>query len=444
VVEDIPINKKYLFACSALSLLFCFAHIVGSTILLFGCLGFFMILVAWCSAFDFTMPILLFFLPWSPILRLDPDSFSFYTFAMVLVCIVSILKKRFSIQKYQIIAGFLFLFVTLLSKLLGGSGLSFAYIAFVGMIIFFPMVRGEQAKHKYDFYQVVVYFSVGAIIASLCAMSFAEYANIRKFIRVDSYLTILRRSGFYGDANFYVAQILAALGGVLTLTLQGLKKKQVVFLAVVALFLLYCGFLSGSKSFALIAVLILVLWIIAVLRLRGKVGLKIALLTFVGCAAVYVATSLMFSDLIRVISTRLTDANDLDSFTTGRVGHWKNYIDEIFGDIKIFFLGQGFTNIKLYGKSPHNTIIQLFYQLGFLGVPVLIYWTRCFFKSGRTIVGKRKFDLKILIVLIGIFLPWMAIDTLFFDEFFLFQMYALLALEEFRQNNSQKDLTRVI
>ena len=201
---------------------------------------------------------------------------------------------------------------------------------------------------------------------------------------------------------------------------------------------------AGQTLKALIAVLILVLWIIAVLRLRGKVGLKIALLTFVGCAAVYVATSLMFSDLIRVISTRLTDANDLDSFTTGRVGHWKNYIDEIFGDIKIFFLGQGFTNIKLYGKSPHNTIIQLFYQLGFLGVPVLIYWTRCFFKSGRTIVGKRKFDLKILIVLIGIFLPWMAIDTLFFDEFFLFQMYALLALEEFRQNNSQKDLTRVI
>lgn len=432
-MKKIPVNKKYLFACILLGLLLCGAQIVGNTILILGILGLFMVLVAWCSAYDFTLPILLFFLPWSPIMRLNPTSFSVYTFAMVLVCLVSIVKKRFSIRKYQLIAGIALLFVTLLSKLLDGNGVTFDYIAFLMMVVLFPMVREERQKQKYDFYQTAVYFSLGIIVASLCAMYFAEFANIRKFIRVDSYLTILRRCGFYGDANFYVAQILAALSGVLALTLQGMNKKQVVFLAIIALFLLYCGFLSGSKSFALTGIAILLLWIIAILKLRGKVGLKIVLLAFIVCAVVYVATSVMFSDLVEVILTRFSSATDIDSLTTGRVELWRSYIDEIFGNVKVFFLGQGFTNVKVNGRASHNTILQSLYQFGLLGVPFVIYWIVCFYKvEQQTITGTRRFNLSVLMVLIGTFAPWMAIDVLFFDEFFLFQVYMCLALSSFQ------------
>ena len=33
-------------------------------------------------------------------------------------------------------------------------------------------------------------------------------------------------------------------------------------------------------------------------------------------------------------------------------------------------------------------------------------------------------------VFVGIFVPWLALDSLFFDEFFLFQWYMIAALEQ--------------
>lgn len=428
-MREIPIKKKYLTACILLSLLLCVAQITGITLAVAVCLGLYMILVTISCCYDFTLPILLFFLPWSPILRTNPDSFSFYTFGMVLICLISIVKRGLNFRNYQLIAGIFLLLVTLLSKVMDGSGLTFAYIAFVMMIFLFPSVKEEWREGEYDFYQIVVFFSLGVIIAALCALNFAEYSGIRRFIKVDAYLTIVRRSGFYWDANFYTAHILAAISGALALLLQEEKKGRMIFLGVIIGFLFYCGFLSGSKSFVLVAGVLLVLWITAIMRMRGKAGLKATLIFFLILGVVYIATSALFSGLITVIATRFSFAKNLDTFTTGRIGLWENYFNELFSNIKVFFLGKGFTNIKINGRASHNTIIQLFFQFGVLGAPVLIYWIVCFFREGKHALKiKEKREMKSLIVAVGSFLPWMAIDALFFDEFFLLQWYVLIAL----------------
>lgn len=407
--------------------------------MILACLVSYLVLVAWCCSNDFTLPVLLFFLPWSPILRLSPDNYSFYTFGLVIVCILSIFKRGGAFRAYQIKAGLLVLIISLFSKLLDGSSLSFDYVAFLMMLILFPSVKEESVEQKYNFHQSVVFFSLGIIISALCAMYFADYANIRKFVRVDSYLTIIRRCGFYGDPNFYVAHILAALGGVLSLVLRCAKKANVVFFGVIAVLLLYCGFLSGSKSFALVSAIIVFLWIIAILKLRGRAGLKIALLACSAWACIYIASSLVFSNLIDVIVTRFLFSRDLDSFTTGRISLWKNYINEIFGNIKVFFLGRGITDIKINGRASHNTIIQIFYQFGLLGSFAIIYWINCFFQSVPKVNGRSiHFNLNMLMVIVGSVVPWLAIDALFFDEFFLLQMYMYLAIFEFGQCEYQR------
>lgn len=426
-------------------LMLCFAQIIGNMMLILASLASFMLFVAWCSSCDFTLPVLLFFLPWSPIMKMNPNSFSWYTFGLVLVCVIGAIKKRFSLRKYQIVAGLVLLAVTLLSKLLDGSGLSFDYIAFMMMIVAFPVIREEDRKKKYDFTQIVLFFSLGIIIASMCAMFFSEYSNIRRFIKVDAYQTIIRRSGFYGDANFYVAHILAAMGGALSLTLQEKKRSKVIALVVTILFLLYCGFLSGSKSFVLVAAVVLLFWIIATLRLRGRMGLKIVLLSCFLGAAIFITTSALFGDLIDVIFTRFSGASDMDSLTTGRLGLWKSYVDEIFSDFKVFFLGRGFSNIKVNGRGSHNTIIQVFYQLGLLGVPALICWIVGFYRSGKYAGMKRKkFGLHQLMIFVGTFVPWLAIDAMFFDEFFLLQWYMLVALAQSGTPETAKASTRKI
>lgn len=436
-MKEIPIHKKYLTACIVLALMLCLAQIVGNILLILACLAMYLMLAAWCCSCDFTLPILLFFLPWSPLLKMEPTGHSFYTFAMVLICLISIVKKRFYFRNYQLKAGILMLFITLLSKMLDGNFLAFDYIAFIMMIILLPGVKEEMREKKYDFYQIVFFMALGVIIASICALLFSDFANIRKYIRVDSYLTIVRRSGFYMDANFYTAQIMAALGGALALLLQEKKKGRLVFLGIAAMFLLYCGFLSGSKSFVIVAAAVLLLWIVAILKMRGKAGLKVLLLICLLLAAFFIATSALFSDLITVLLTRFASTKDLDSFMTGRIDLWENYVEELLGNAKVFFLGKGFTNVKLNGRGSHNTILQIFFQLGLLGAAVLIYWIVCFFREAKQDrKGRGTSGLKTAIVFIGCFAPWLAIDALFFDEFFLLQWYMLAALNYLSCNDN--------
>ena len=172
------------------------------------------------------------------------------------------------------------------------------------------------------------------------------------------------------------------------------------------------------------------IWIVAILKMRGRAGLKIVLLLAMSMLTAYIATSALFGGLVQVLLTRFSGANDLESFTTGRIGLWETYLTAVFSDIKIFLLGKGYISSLIGELASHSTPIQILYQLGVLGTPVLIYWLVCFYRKAYRVERRRRmFDLKILIVSVGCFLPWMAIDILFFDEFFLLQWYILLALD---------------
>lgn len=438
-----PIKKSYLAISVALVLLLCLTQIIGSTLLIVPCLAAFLVFVGWSCSNNYTLPVLLFFLPWSPILRTSPDGYSFFTFALVLVCAISVIKKRFRFKKYPIVAGIVLLFLTLVSKVIDGYMISFDYIAFMMLIVLFPVVKAEWTVKNYDFYQVVLFFSLGVIIAALCALSLDVFPNIAKYIRVDSYSTITRRSGFYGDANFYTAQITASLSGCLLMVLKEQKRGHIVTLISLLILLIYCGFLSASKSFVLVTAGMTVLWGIALLRLKGRVALKVLLLVVVAVFAVFIATSALFGELIEVVATRFSYANDLDSFTTGRTGLWQSYIADILKNVKTFFIGKGLTNVKVNDRGSHNTLIQIIYQFGFVGIPFLLYWSIGFFRGGAykgRRIRKNKIDT--LLLAVGIFMPWMAIDALFFDEFFLLQWYMFDAMRYLEQEQIPQSVPR--
>lgn len=418
-------------ACVAVALCLCGAQIVGNTVAILVCLSAFIALVGWTCGQNCTLPILLFFLPWTQILRTSPSAFSFFTFGLVLVCAVSVVKNWRRFRRYHIIAGVGLLFLTLLSKLIDGSSLSFDYIAFMMLLLLFPVVKEECTAKNYGFFHAVIFFSAGVVLAALCAQSFAAYPNISKYINVHSYLTIRRMCGFYGDPNFYTAQITAALGSCLILLLKVDKKSHIFLFVGLGMILIYCGLLSGSKSFAIISAILLLLWAIEVIKIRGRTGFKVALLIGSGLAVIVMAVSSVVSGMLDVLATRFSYADDLSGFTTGRTDVWLDYGRELLENWKILFLGKGFTKSIINGKSSHNTIIQIFYQLGLLGAPFLILWIVCFFRSGRLPQrsGKKQV-INRLILLTGTILPWFAIDALFFDEFFLLQWFIFLGLQQ--------------
>ena len=167
-------------------------------------------------------------------------------------------------------------------------------------------------------------------------------------------------------------------------------KSDYCLVVVVVLFLLYCGFLSGSKSFVLVSAMLLLMWVFSVLKMRGRGGLKIVLLACFLWGMVYIATSAMFSSLIDVLVTRFATTRDLNSFTTGRIRLWNSYFNAIVSDVKVFFLGRGFTNIKINDRASHSTLIQIFYQFGLIGSPVLVYWIFSFYRNSRHKQKKHK------------------------------------------------------
>ena len=412
-----------------LTLALCFFHISGSTMAVLAVLCGYLLCLAFACIRNMTLPVLLYFLPWSALMRTSPTSFSFFTFGLVLVCAINFIKSGLRLKAYQVIAGLLLCAITLLAKLLHGYSFAFSYIAFLMMIVLFPVVIEEMRQQRYSFFHTVVFFSLGIIIAALCAQYLAALPNIAQYIRVFSNSQIMRRCGFYGDPNFFAAQITAALAGCLILVLNTNKKSRIVVLCVLVIFLLYCGLLSASKSFVLVTAGLVLLWFAQLLILKGRMGLKVMMILVSVLTVGYIASSSLFGELIEDIVIRLSNASNLDDFTTHRTRLWASYTEAIVSDVRILFLGNGITNVKANGIGSHNTLLQIVWQCGLVGLPVIAMWVASLLRDGLSNErALRKQILSAAIICCGVYLPWMAIDILFADEFFLLQAYLICGL----------------
>ena len=416
-------NKdRTLLACIVVAALLCLGQVLGSTPVLLACLLGFLLVVAVAAYRGKASPVLLFFLPWAPLLKLAPGTFSFYTFALIVVCVITLWRRHKALNFSCILLGLLLLVFTLVSKLVEGYGLAASYMLYMFLLLLFPMVM-EEITERVDFATLTVFFSMGIICAGISAQQLVEFSNISRYIDVFSWSVVTRFSGYYGDANFYSAHISAALGGVLIIFLREEKGWTRNRMLLLGLPLLYCGFLSASKTFFLVLACMLLLWLLDFLFMRGKVLRK--LLIFVGIVAVIavVAASGLFAEQWRVIVFRFNQATSLSSLTTGRTDLWIDYLRALRDDPKLLLLGKGMTNVLISDKASHNTVLQILFQFGVIGALVLLLW-EFFYIRGAT--QNRRLKVRFLeaaVLVTGAFLPWMSLDLLFFDEFFLMPLY---------------------
>ena len=158
--------------------------------------------------------------------------------------------------------------------------------------------------------------------------------------------------------------------------------------------------------------------------------LKIALLFVVLVCGAFILSSTVFVDLIDAVTERFRNSTTASDLTTGRTELWKIYIYAIFGDPWLLFFGKGYTSVLIGEKISHNTLIQIVYQFGLCGTPFLIMWEWQLFKK---ILGGIRLRygmlMNVMIIAIGTLGPWLALDLLFFDEFFLMQFYLLLGIK---------------
>ena len=413
-----------LLGCMVISVFLCYGQIRNSKALLAVCLLAFLGFVVLSCGRNAVFAVLLYFLPWSPLLRLDNKSVSFFTIALLAVCLVYCLKDHLSFNTYQSVLAFFLVLLTLAAKLWQGNPIRNNYLFFVCMLFLLPSV--VEKSNAVSFKEATLFFAAGVVMAALIAQQTAGLPNISKYINVQSYLSITRRSGFYGDPNFYAAHITACLAGVQILLSREEKRVHQLALLALMVLLIYCGLLSASKSFVLTTAGLFLAWVPILLE-KGHRTSKFRLLLGILCAGAVIVSSSAFEPLFEVIDERFSYAANISQLTTKRTALWMDYLNEFAHNVSLTLLGHGYTSVTLHGWASHNTIIQSVYQFGLLGAPLLFIWVALTLKRVRQGLKDSRSNWRYtLLMLVGVVIPWIALDILFFDEFFLLPVYVVL------------------
>ncbi len=415
--------------CIIISVWLLLAQVLAVSMLLLACLACFLALVVWSAVKNMAMPVLLFFLPFASLIKLRPGVISMYTVSLIAVLLVFSLRSSKRFQIMHVFPAALLFLETIVVKTVNDYAIVNSYILFFACLLLFPLVSIEKEK-EYDFYTLTIFFTVGVVLAALSSKQLIVFPTILRYMSEYGLNEYTRFAGFYGDPNFYAAHITAAISGIVILLFKETKRARLFLLAIMLLLLLYCGFLSISKSFALICVCLLLLGVFELLFRKGKMSAKLlAILTILICGA-FVLSSTLFTDLIdSMIARFVSSSGNISDFTTNRSDIWMNYFTEIVENPAILLFGQGMTKILVGNYASHNTLIQAVFQLGIVGLVMLIVW---FFAYMRTVLSdvriKTSVLLQIVILMVGIFGPWMALDLMFFDEFFLLPFYWFIGI----------------
>lgn len=439
----IAVKTKILFIilCVFETMFLLVAQVSGSTVLVLLSLACFLAMAAYSATKEMAIPLLLYFLPFAPLLKLQPGTTSFYTLALMAIYLIYVVLGCRRMSIYHLIPGLCLIALILVVKTAYGYSIDNSFILFAFSLLTVPFIARESGE-KYDFYWLTMCFSIGIIIASFTARYLLVFPTIRQYIETINILGITRYSGYYGDPNFYSAHITAALAGMLILFLNNEDKKRAVYLIVTSIALVYCGFTSVSKSFLLITVSLFLFWLVEFMFRKGKVSAKLMILLTFFVGIMFLLSTTVFSDTVSMMITRFRGSTNLSDLTTGRTKLWTQYIRALAESPLLLIFGKGLTKVLVNGRASHNTIIYAVYQLGIVGCGLLASWFVCFIRAMLPEKKIRISDLtQIFILLMGAFGPWLALDLLTFDEFFLLPVYVCIAIRMLlNKNDSSKAL----
>ena len=306
---------------------------------------------------------------------------------------------------------------------------------FLGMLLAFPLVLA-WTKDKVSFETCIYFYSLGIILSTVLALLFNNNANLLEYIRViEEKEVVTRHCGFYGDPNFYSAQVITAIGGQLLIILRNAKGRIIGNIISIAV-LIACGLTSVSKSYMLCLVLLAAVGALCFRRKDSGKYFRIFVVAFALFAFALLSIG-AFSDIIDQYLLRFTMGDGLSSLTTNRTAIWKAYLKFFFENPLHFLLGQGYTNVLAVDiqKSSHNTIIQCVYQLGIIGSVFIISWFNSVVATLKP--GKVK-GMYVILLLVACFSMWMGLDFLFFDDFFLTIILFALGLSYIQEEKLSK------
>lgn len=405
-------------------LLLFIAHLINNQILILGSLVF-MILLVLISKSKYFLPLMLFYLPWSPVLKFAPGSISFFTIAIILMLIKLFFWEKAKVPKKECLIIAILLIFTTIAKIILGHVYTLDYFVFFIMLLFF-VIYCRNYHDELSFPTASYFLTFGIIAACFASLNLMDLPHMQGYINVYTWENkgLVRLSGFYGDSNFYSAQLLVAI--TCNLFLLIFQKGNLKILTVILLVtLIYCGSLSVSKSFILILAVTLLLWLINVLFLKKQGKLKFFILISIIVIGVLITSFGLFADEIEMYMVRFGMVENVSSLTTGRSNILENYLNFFYQNPLMLITGQGYTDIlydAVNNRASHNTIIQMLYQFGIIGTIILFTWIVSLSRYFKNKIQRNSLIYIGLLItaFVGFYSSWVALDMLYFDDFFYF------------------------
>lgn len=414
-----------------LSILLTISHYINNAFLVLGVLSLFLIMTIAVGK-KYYLPIMLFFLSWSGVMRTGASSHSFYTILQILYLILIVMSLFYkihllSMKRESIIAVIILLSVSMIAIMLHGYSFTLGYFSFIAMLFFVPLYLNQD--YGIDYKECAIFYIIGIILASFAGLIFLKTSHMGAFITVTEHINIgiSRISGLSGDSNGYAAELLVAIGISLIFILKSKKTTERLLYLVGIMICSIFGFMTLSKMFLIILILLFFIFTINLIFMSNIRYKGLLLIAIIGITCFFLSVP-QVGNYIQMYQKRFMGISDVNQLSSGRSNIWLDYLKYIFENIKVLLFGNGFIRtVTVNGYAAHNTLIQILFQCGIIGTIGFIIWIKSLRKRKKntylTLFEK-------IILFIVIFIPWLSLDKLFFDDFFFMIMLYIVAIRK--------------
>lgn len=386
------------------------------------------------------IPLMLFYLPWAPIFKFNPESFTFFTIVVPVFLFSLLFNKKIKIRLLpSVILPIIITLLTVSVKIVNGYSISTRYCFFILMLILIPIYM-DNYREKINFERCALFLVAGLLSSAFVAEFITPIVPglMRYVTEVEVWnQDFFRKSGFVTDPNYYSSQILVGIASIIFVINKN-KNKIVVSLGMLGIALLiYFGIISVSKMFILCLSFILISWLSSMVIYKSDKNKVLKIAVIVIFVSIVVLSGFFEIQLDNYLG-RLSSGTSTSDITSQRSSIWFQYIIEIQSNIELLFFGNGMSSTLVNEVGSHNSLIEFIFKMGILGSSILVFWWRTTFKKKQKIYHKKSNTNYIYILIMGvaIFIPWLSLDILFHDEFFYYPIVYVISLDYLKSRDS--------
>ena len=281
------------------------------------------------------------------------------------------------------------------------------------MLSIFTDVISVQSKEKLNLHRILVFFSLGIILASFLGLFDDYIPGLSPFmnqikLKLGQGEYINRFCGINVNPNAYTMDISIALAGWFGLVVaKQTNKLDYIIIIILSVF----GAMSISKSFLVMYAILLLFVLISLGRQNLSSLIKGVLIIGLLCIVTFfIIDKEYINAYINRLVLDINSSMSLSSVTTGRLDIWKGYLYYVFSDAKVLLFGEGLGADYFMTRATHNYFLEMIYYMGIIGSVLYLLCIKVAFPQRNVSVKRALVNYLPIIIL---FVRGMAINMIF-------------------------------